>query len=241
MTILRRNRNANYTAIPNAVAEDERLSLEARGLLLYLLVKPEKWEVRISDIQKRCGIGRDKAYRLINECIEAGYIDRATERDASGRMLRQVYIVRDEPANQPLPENPKPLPEKPDPVNQDLSKEPLVVNTHSVPDGTGACAPNRPQFDDPRSKLFASRPPGGLGLLSQITGRPPDRLRSVIGRWLKLTGDDPLAVHAEIEQAARDRRADPVAWISARLQASEITVVDLDELRAEMERERMAQ
>jgi hypothetical protein len=238
MTILRRNRNANYTAIPNTVAEDERLSLEARGLLLYLLVKPEKWEVRITDIQKRCGVGRDKAYRLINECIEAGYIDRVAERDADGKMLRYVHIVRDEPENMPLPENPKPLPEKPDPVNQDLSKEPLVVNTHSVPDGTGAYAPNRPQFDDPRSKLFAPRPPGGLGLLSQITGKPPDRLRSVIGRWLKLTGDDPLAVQSEIEQAASDRRADPVAWISARLQADEIKIVDLDALRAEMEQER---
>jgi hypothetical protein len=68
---------------------------------------------------------------------------------------------------------------------------------------------------DLRAELFNR----GLEILARITGRTPDSCRSLIGRWLKLTDDEAVHVLAAIEDAERNRVADPTAWITARLKS----------------------
>ncbi len=80
-TIRRGVRNARYAAIPNHVFEDERLSMEARWLLGYLLSKPDNWTVVIGDITRRGNCGRDKARKMIAELVELGYAEREQVRD----------------------------------------------------------------------------------------------------------------------------------------------------------------
>lgn len=137
--IIRRKHNSNFTVIPNAIATDARLSIEARWLMVYLLSRPDEWELQIGDIQAVGSVGRDKAYRMVSECVAAGYIERVNERDLQGRARGVSYLVRDQQDGgaQPLPEKPEagsvipdsgaPLPEKPhpaepDPVNTDGNK-----------------------------------------------------------------------------------------------------------------------
>jgi uncharacterized protein YdaU (DUF1376 family) len=104
-------------------------------------------------------------------------------------------------------------------VEHSLSKKPTDdqrtsnhtdTDTDSVADATGAAAP-----PDDRTWLFNQ----GLRSLAEHSGKPGASLRSVIGRWLKLTGDDAAMVRAEIEAATGPPNpvADPVAWIEARL------------------------
>lgn len=59
----------------------------------------------------------------------------------------------------------------------------------------------------------------GLALLAKHTAKPGSALRSVIGRWLKLTGDDAALIRAEIEAATGPPNpvAEPISWIEARL------------------------
>ncbi len=57
-----------------------------------------------------------------------------------------------------------------------------------------------------------------LDWLAEQEGKPPDRLRSLVGRWLKLTGDDAQVVVQLVDQAKAERKASPVEWISACLQ-----------------------
>lgn len=119
MTVVTRQRSDNFAIIPNAVAEDDRLSFDARGLLCYLLAKPNNWKVQVGDIQKSGGIGRDKAYRLIKELRDVGYIVLDIRRAPGGRIEEQNYIVYDcaVPSRLPLPENTEqavPFPEKPE-------------------------------------------------------------------------------------------------------------------------------
>jgi uncharacterized protein YdaU (DUF1376 family) len=63
---------------------------------------------------------------------------------------------------------------------------------------------------DPRTRLFQS----GLKTLANITGKTPDSCRSLVGRWLKAADDEAIHVLAAIEDAERNRVADPVAWIN---------------------------
>lgn len=119
MTVVTRQRTDNFAIVPNAIAEDDRLSFEARGLLVYLLAKPNNWKVRITDIQNAGGIGRDKAYRLLKELRDVGYIVLDIRRGPGNRIEEQNYIVYDcaIPGRLPLPEKPEqaaPLPEKPE-------------------------------------------------------------------------------------------------------------------------------
>lgn len=74
--IIRIAKTNNYFAINNAVVCDSRLSFAARGLLAYLLSKPDDWEVRMSDVLKEGNIGRDKCYSLFRELVLHGYMHR---------------------------------------------------------------------------------------------------------------------------------------------------------------------
>ena len=43
MTIIRREHRAHFTVLPNAIFVDQRLSIEAKDVLGYLLSRPNKW------------------------------------------------------------------------------------------------------------------------------------------------------------------------------------------------------
>ena len=116
------NRSAlteNFTVLPNALLNDDRVSGEGLALMVYLLSKPPSWQLSPTDIRKRFKWGRDKAYRVIADLIECGYIVKDAEREG-GRFNVHVYFIYDTPQISPLPE--KPDTEKPDPVNQDTIK-----------------------------------------------------------------------------------------------------------------------
>lgn len=112
-TIIRIARREGYTTIARAALQDNRLSFAARGLLAYLLSKPDDWDVRLTDIQRAGHIGRDKAYRLIDELQQAGYIsERQRTRMPGGQWSYTPYYVYEMPIS--------PCPEKPYTVNQDI-------------------------------------------------------------------------------------------------------------------------
>lgn len=123
--IVKRQRSDNFAIIPNAVAEDTRISFDARGVLCYLLAKPNNWKVSVDDIRNSGSIGRDKAYSILNQLIDNGYICRVMKRDHAGKVIETEYTVFDEPiiVDHPLPEKPDPdLPDTdlPDPANTDV-------------------------------------------------------------------------------------------------------------------------
>lgn len=73
---------------------------------------------------------------------------------------------------------------------------------------SGADAPR-----DVRADLFGK----GLQTLAKITGKTPDSCRSLVGKWLKSVSDEAIHVLGAIEDAERNRVADPVAWINSSL------------------------
>lgn len=82
---------------------------------------------------------------------------------------------------------------------------------NSEANASGADAPR-----DFRAELFQT----GLAKLSAITGKGPDSCRSFVGKCLKAAGDDAVTVLGLIEDAERNRVADPSAWIAARLKST---------------------
>ena len=75
------HRRDPYVVIDRRPLEDERLSWAARGLLAYLLAKPDDWELRVSDLRRRGDLGRDGVHRLLKQLQTLGYIRRKQVRD----------------------------------------------------------------------------------------------------------------------------------------------------------------
>lgn len=78
----------------------------------------------------------------------------------------------------------------------------------SEANASGADAPR-----DVRKELFEE----GLQILARITGKTPNSCRSTVGLWLKSVDDEAIHVLGAIEEADRNRVADPVAWINRAL------------------------
>lgn len=103
MSIIRAPRpQTRYYVLDRRISEDKRLTWEARGLLVYLLGKPDNWQVsRQSLVNETKGSrkpsGRDAVLSCLIELIEAGYVARTIARDQNGRMAGYDYVVSEVP------------------------------------------------------------------------------------------------------------------------------------------------
>ena len=86
-----------YVVIDRRPLEDERLGWAPRGLLAYLLAKPDDWDLRIEDLKRRGDLGRDGLYRILKELEHYGYLEREIQRNARGRVTKVVYTVFEVP------------------------------------------------------------------------------------------------------------------------------------------------
>lgn len=81
-----RDRNHPYKVVNTRFADDKRLSFEARGLMAYLLAKPDDWQVRFNDLIKQSpDAKRQKLRGILKELELHGYLVREKVRKAHGR------------------------------------------------------------------------------------------------------------------------------------------------------------
>jgi hypothetical protein len=120
MAIIRTPKTKEFFSVSNKLAQDARLSFEARGVMLYLLSKPADWIVQFSDIEREGKFGREKRQKIFAELETAGYFERLEKREEG--KFKFDYIVHEKPINIGLqPRTGKPLTVKPATV------EPLTV------------------------------------------------------------------------------------------------------------------
>jgi hypothetical protein len=93
----RKNRENPYTMIARGALNDAALSWEARGVLAYLLDKPDDWEVRFQDLVHKGPGAEDRMRRILHELTAAGYVRRARTNDPRGRW-RWETVVYETPA-----------------------------------------------------------------------------------------------------------------------------------------------
>jgi hypothetical protein len=134
-----------FTVLQNKVFEDERLSLEAMGLLAWLRSKPKDWTINFAVVRKRFEIGRDKAYKLVSELVDTGWIVKEWVRE-EGTFQKVEYIVLDEPQHHiqesiPFPETAEtvsgaeecsPFPSLPDTAKPYTANQEAVINKDSI-------------------------------------------------------------------------------------------------------------
>ena len=127
MAIIRQKRKERFSIIDNRVIEDKRLSWGARGLLEYMLSKPDDWKFYMSELISHSDKdGRDKTYGYMDELKKYGYVTRKQKRNSNGKFGDQDLIVNDSPLTG-FPYTAKPDTDSPDTVN------PALLNTDFKP------------------------------------------------------------------------------------------------------------
>lgn len=125
MSIIRAPRpQSNFYLLNKSISEDRRLSWAARGLLVFLLGKPDHWKVSTQALINETGVsekpaGRDAVRALVNELILAGYIDRIPVRGEQGKMAGYDYLVSEVSTkpDTPIPETDQPGTDQPETGN----------------------------------------------------------------------------------------------------------------------------
>ena len=88
MTIIRVDKSAGrWEAVPVALTNDARLSLETRGLAAWFMARPSNWRIQAGALSGLLDVGRDKIKRMLRELEDAGYLVRSRSHDAEGRWV----------------------------------------------------------------------------------------------------------------------------------------------------------
>lgn len=93
----RRKRERSYVTIENAMFEDEKLSFKAKGILGYLLTKPDGWIVRVPDLVKHAQDGEKAIRSGIKELKANGYLHFYRTKNPDGTFKGIVWEYDDIP------------------------------------------------------------------------------------------------------------------------------------------------
>ena len=133
MAIIRQKRKERFSIVDNKVIEDERLSFKARGLLIYMLSKPDDWKFYTEELAKRSNKDGISAIKTaLNEIEDAGYLTRKQGHKKNGQFTSQDWILTDTSTIPPQVEKPladKPLAGKALADNQPLPNTDFKPNT----------------------------------------------------------------------------------------------------------------
>lgn len=107
-------RKSGFSVLPNAVAQDPRLNLAAKGLFWLMFSLPDNWDFSVRGLAAFAGGEHGTGRAAITKCLksleEAGYMLREQRHDESGHFTGNTYVLYDE-STAPLAE--KPSTEKP--------------------------------------------------------------------------------------------------------------------------------
>lgn len=94
--------NKDYTVIPNYILKEERLSMQSKFLLIYVMSLPSDFEVSLNGLSRalsnQAGRVTEAAIRkCLKELKEVGYVVRVFDKDESGKMIGSHYNFYDTP------------------------------------------------------------------------------------------------------------------------------------------------
>jgi hypothetical protein len=98
-TIFRIIKNAEnpFVMMDKRALMDPALTYKAKGILAYLLSRPDNWTININDVINHSPDGEYAVRSGVKELIDAGYVRRIPERNEKKRIVRWVMEVYEQP------------------------------------------------------------------------------------------------------------------------------------------------
>lgn len=96
-----------FTRIVNTSLQDARLSFKARGLLAYMLTKPDSFRFYLDELIKHTSEGKDSVRAGLKELESFGYIRRYVLKDGRGKIMSwEIDVIECPESGFPVVENP---------------------------------------------------------------------------------------------------------------------------------------
>ena len=99
MSVVRVNKNKDYTIMSNHHLRDKNLSLKAKGLLSFMLSLPENWDYSINGLVAVSKEGKKAIRAAIKELEDTHYLKRERTQYDKGR-FDYDYLVFETPYTQ---------------------------------------------------------------------------------------------------------------------------------------------
>ena len=93
----------NFVMLDKGFLEDERLSFKAKGILAYLLSKPDNWKVIVKDLINHSNEGKSAIYSGLSELKKAGYYKKEPVRDGKGIIIYWESVIYECPNGEQIP------------------------------------------------------------------------------------------------------------------------------------------
>ena len=124
-TIIRLRSSDPFCRIPNSTLQDPALSFKAKGILAYLLSKPDGWIPQVEDISRNSNDGARAIRAGMDELRELGYAE-LQKITAAGKVVKWRLVVADSQAFKSCGK----IVEKPDETLVIDTEKPDVQNAH---------------------------------------------------------------------------------------------------------------
>ena len=132
-------RSSPYVQIDKSVFTNQGLTWKAKGILGYLLSRPDDWKVYVCDLVKQSKDGKDAVYSGLKELENNGYLKRCPIRD-KGKIIAWETIIFETPqSDESKEENPvvdKSHIEKTNEKNKDTENPPLLITEYTEKENT---------------------------------------------------------------------------------------------------------
>ena len=102
MSVVRAEKNSNYTVVNNFYLRDKQLSLKAKGLLSIILSLPDEWDYSVAGLAAICAENETAVKSALNELKKCGYLivtKKMPGETKSGR-IEYEYNFREQPQKQ---------------------------------------------------------------------------------------------------------------------------------------------
>lgn len=93
---VRFGRKKGFVVLFRSAAQDDRLSLEARGLFALMVSLPENWSFTVVGLARKAGCGKNKIRRILEELETVGYLLREQEHREGGQFGTNIFVLQDE-------------------------------------------------------------------------------------------------------------------------------------------------
>lgn len=97
MPILQKKINEDFTIVHNAFIRDEKLGINARGLLLTMLSMKDGWKFSVKGLASILPDGETKVSTALHSLEDLGYLKRNRITDKRGMVVEWEYMFSDEP------------------------------------------------------------------------------------------------------------------------------------------------
>ena len=87
----------HYSMVSNELARDPDITLQAKGLYLYLRSHREGWAMSTERIGEALGVHRNTIAKYVQELDDAGYLKKERVKDALGKFEGIEYVIHSMP------------------------------------------------------------------------------------------------------------------------------------------------